>query len=116
MYECYSRTDRNPSAYSWAVHSLVGVLFMHMFVFCIMFDLVGYIPYGEKFFIQLGFGIALFIMVVYVSVVILINICFKERDILSIEMDKSSRRIGYVLIVLYFIFTFILLMYQVSIK
>ncbi len=101
MYECYNGIGRNRPAYSWAVNSLVVILMMHIFVFGFIFDLAEYLPYGAKFFILSEFRIALFIMAVYVLTVILINVYFKEKDVLSIEMGKMEKWRGYGILIVY---------------
>ena len=109
MSERSRRRDKNHSAYAQAVTSLVIVLLLHMFLFCFMFDLVEYLPYGEKSILPSGFGTELSIMAVAVLVIILINVCFKEKDVLKIEMGEREKRRGYVIIIVYVVLLFALI-------
>jgi hypothetical protein len=80
------------------------------FHFIWFLDLANYIPGGgpdTPRYLRYLVGAIVTVPIVYV-----ISRLFKKEDVLKIEMDKSSRRIGYVFIIFYFIFTFILLMYQ----
>jgi hypothetical protein len=106
MYGLFSRTSQNRPAYSWAVNSLVVLLIMNIFIFSFAFDLVDYLPFGEKFIILSEFGIALFIMAAYVLVVILINVSFKEKDVRKIEMGEREKRRGYILMIVYVVLLF----------
>jgi dipeptide/tripeptide permease len=101
------RRDKNHSAYAQAVTSLVIVLLLHMFLFCFMFDLVEYLPYGEKSFWPSGFGTELSIMAAAVLVIVLINICFKEKDVLKIQMGEREKRRGYIILMVYVVLLFI---------
>jgi hypothetical protein len=71
-----------------------------------MFDLVEYLPYGENFFISSEIGVILFVMTVYVLAVILINVSFKEEDVLKIQMGEREKRRGYIILMVYVVLLF----------
>ncbi|MFT4996136.1 MAG: membrane-anchored protein YejM (alkaline phosphatase superfamily) [Bacteroidia bacterium] len=71
-----------------------------------MFDLVEYLPYGEKSILPSGFGTELSIMAVAVLVIILINIFFKEEDVLKIQMGEREKRRGYIILMVYVVLLF----------
>ena len=106
LYELGGSKDPYMRSYSNAVNSLVVILMMHIFVFSLAFDLFEYLPLGEKFFISSVFGTALFMMAAYILAIILINIFFKERDVVKIQMGEREKRIGYGILMLYVVLLF----------
>jgi len=69
----------------------------------ILLDLTEYLPFGEKFFTSSKFGTVLFIIAISSLVIILINIFFKEKDVLKIEMGEREKLKGYIMIFVYVI-------------
>jgi accessory gene regulator protein AgrB len=64
-------------------------------------DLTEYVPFGEKFFTSSKFGTVLFVIAISSLVIILINIFFKEKDVLKIQMGEREKRRGYIFIIVY---------------
>jgi accessory gene regulator protein AgrB len=64
-------------------------------------DLTEYLPFGEKFFTSSKFGTVLFVIAISSLVIILINIFFKEKDVLKIQMGEREKRRGYIFIIVY---------------
>ena len=101
LYERVSRKGPYRPAYSNAVINLFLILILHLFFFTILLDLTEYLPFGEKFFTSSKFGTVLFIIAISSLVIILINIFFKEKDVLKIEMGEREKLRGYIMILVY---------------
>jgi hypothetical protein len=64
-------------------------------------DLTEYLTFGEKFLTSSKFWTVLFIIAISSLVIILINIFFKEKDVLKIEMGEREKLKGYIMILVY---------------
>ena len=101
LYERDSRKGPYRPAYSNAIINLNLILILHLFFFTILFNLTEYVPFGEKFFISSNFGTVLFVLAISSLIIILINIFFKEKDVLKIQMGEREKRRGYIFIIVY---------------
>lgn len=104
FYILYERVIRKGSyrpAYTNAVINLNLILILHLFFFTILFNLTEYLPFGKNFFTSSPFGTILFVIAISSLVIILINIFFKEEDVLKIEMGEREKRRGYIMILVY---------------
>lgn len=102
------RGSENYKAYYQAVISSFFILFVSLAVFCLMFDLVDYMPYGSKSVFPSGFGTALSLMGMGLAYVVFINLVFKEKDVIKVKMGETEKRRGYFIIIIYSIILFAL--------
>jgi membrane-anchored protein YejM (alkaline phosphatase superfamily) len=101
LYERVIRKGPYRPAYSNAIINLNLILILHLFFFTILFNLTEYVPFGEKFFISSNFGTVLFVLAISSLVLILLNIFFKEEDVLKIQMGEREKRRGYIILMVY---------------
>lgn len=100
--------SENYQAYYQAVISSLIILFVSLAVFCLMFDLVAYMPYGPKSVFPSGFGTSLSLMGMGLVYVVFINLVFKEKDVIKVEMGETEKRRGYFIIIAYLVILFAL--------
>ena len=111
MFRYYrSRKSTTDSfAYFEAIISLILILYLNLLALAGFFDLLDFIPgfYSDiPRYMEYLVGSILTLLVAFV-----INKLFKKEDVLKMEMDKRSRRIGYGLIIFYFLISIIFLGY-----
>ena len=111
MYRYYrSRKNTTDSfAYFEALVALIVAFILSGFVLLIFFDLMTYFPGVSSEtprYIEYLVGVVVSLPIIYA-----LTKLFKKKDMMEMEMDKPTRRIGYRLIIFYIVSTFILIMY-----
>jgi membrane protease YdiL (CAAX protease family) len=108
MHRYYDSGRDKSIAYFSAIIALILAFMLLVFDIFVFFDLMDYLPGGNGTprYIEYLVGVIVTLPIVWV-----LYRFFKKEDVLKIEMSDRERRIGFIWIIFYFVFTFVLIMY-----
>lgn len=108
MYKYYDSGSTKSIAYFKAIIALIMVFMLLGFNIFAFFDLMNRLPGGKETsrYVEYLVGVIITLTVAFV-----IGRIFKKEEVLKITMNKRERRIGYIWIIFYYVFTFVLIMY-----
>jgi hypothetical protein len=114
FYHYYDKGSTKPIAYFSALTALIMVLFLNVFAMLIYLDVINRNPdYSIRTPMSIKYLIG---FILFIPIVFILKKIFKKEDILKIEMDKSTMRKGYFIIVSYIILSMVMLIYIIQNK
>ncbi len=114
FYHYYDKGSTKSIAYFSALTALIMVIFLNSFAMIIYFDFAQRNPdYSSRTPMSIKYLIG---FIIFIPIFFILKKIFKKENILKIEMDKSTMRKGYFIIVSYIILSLFMLIYIIQNK
>lgn len=114
FYKYYDKGSTKSIAYLSALSAFILILFMNILFLLIFFDVL---KRNSEFSIATSMYVKYLLgFLILIPTLFTLSRIFPKEEIIKMEMDKSSMRKGYFLIVSYVILSIVLLVFVINVK